>query len=437
MIDPLKYPVLLRGLTPLQKHFLVNTQHRFFVIPSGRRSRKTLISSRKILYAALRTAGGRFFQGAPTFQQAKGIFWDRLKANTRVFWGKKPSETELVVFLKNGSEIHVEGLDKPERVEGQVWHGCHITEFPNLKPDAWPAHIRPVLSDTLGFAMLDGVPEGRNHFFDLALYACNGIIPETQPIDGAFAENGEWCYYHWFSSDVLAPAEIEEARRNLDERTFKQEYEGQFLSYEGVLYYNFDRQRNVSDIRAQYLAGRQPFLSCDFNKSPMVWMVGQQDGKTGLIVDEIELQFNAKTQQMAQIFCERYSGHGDRLVYITGDASGNHESIRDHTTDYLLIEEVLKANGWRVIFDVPKANPNVNNRVNVVCSLLHTTSGGVRLFLNSKCTRLIGDFERNTSDGKGGKDKDDPYQTHASDAMDYLIWKWFASEFYHNGVKQL
>jgi hypothetical protein len=86
--------------------------------------------------------------------------------------------------------------------------------------------------------------------------------------------------------------------------------------------------------------------------------------------------------------------------------------------------------------DVPPANPNVNNRVNLVCSLLHTITGNVRLFINPSCARLLNDYERNTSDGKGGKDKTDQYQTHASDAADYLVWKWFANEFYHNGIVQ-
>jgi len=433
---PIKPPIVLRGLTPIQRQYHHDTQHRFFVLPPGRRSRKTLISMRKVQYAAMRTKGGRYFHGAPIWSQAKDIFWERLKRNTRPFWAKEPSESDLAVFLKNGSEIHVEGLDKAERVEGQPWNGCHITEFPNTKPDAWPAHIRPVLSDTLGFAILDGVPEGRNHFYDLALYACNGIIPETAPFDGAFADNGDWCYYHWFSSDVLTASEIDEARRNLDERTFRQEYEGQFLSYEGVLYYNFDRQRNVNESMAKYDATRPLFLSTDFNKTPMVWLVGQLDGRTGCIVDEVEISYNAKTQATAQLFCERYRGHSAKTVYVTGDASGQHESIRDYTSDYLIAEEVLKANGWRVVFDVPAANPNVNNRVNLVCSLLHTITGAVRLYINPACARLINDLERNTSDGKGGKDKKDPYQTHASDCMDYLTWKWFSNEFYHNGIIQ-
>jgi hypothetical protein len=432
----IKVPMRLHSLTPIQKKLLYDNEHRFFVVPSGRRSRKTLISMRKVLYAALENKNHRYFHGAPVRAQAKDIFWDRLKQSTRLFWAKPPSETELVVHLLNGTEIHVEGLDKSERIEGQPWNGCHITEFGDLKPDAWPEHIRPVLSDTMGFGILDGVPEGRNHYYDHALFACNGIIPQTLPSIGAFAENQEWSYYHWFSSDVLSAAEIEAVKQQLDQRTFEQEYEGAFLSFEGLLYYNFDRSINVNDTLAKHNPERPIYLSCDFNKTPMVWLAGHLVGKYGVLFDEIEASFNAKTQQAAQLFCDRYQPEKNNVVYITGDASGNHESIRDFTTDYIIIQDILQANGWHCIFDVPNANPSVNNRVNLVCSMFRNISGEARLFLNSKCARTINDMERNTSDGKGAKDKTDPHQTHGSDCLDYQAWKWWSNEFYKNGVTQ-
>ena len=83
----------------------------------------------------------------------------------------------MKVILKNGSMIQVIGLDKPERIEGMPWHGCHITEIGNIKETAWGENIRPVLSDTNGWAILDGVPEGINFLYDLALYACDGALP--------------------------------------------------------------------------------------------------------------------------------------------------------------------------------------------------------------------------------------------------------------------
>jgi hypothetical protein len=41
--------------------------------------------------------------------------------------------------------------------------------------------------------------------------------------------------------------EIEQAKKDLDERSFRQEYLASFETYTGVVYYNFDRQLNVQD----------------------------------------------------------------------------------------------------------------------------------------------------------------------------------------------
>ena len=219
----------LHNLTPLQADFLNDWKHRFIICPSGRRSRKTLISKTKIIcHKGLQKPDKSYFLGAPTRDQAKRLFWKDLKNWTHYFQ-KYKNGSELFVTLINDTNIHVVGLDKPERVEGTAWHGCLIDECGNIKEHAWHENIRPVLSDTKGFALLTGVPEGRNWYYDLALRSAGGYIPKSQKIIGSFAENQndpDWAYYHWFSSDVLSESEIEAVKAEMDERTFRQEYEG-------------------------------------------------------------------------------------------------------------------------------------------------------------------------------------------------------------------
>jgi hypothetical protein len=351
-----------------------------------------------------------------------------------------------MITLVNGSQLFVVGLDKPERIEGSPWDYGLVTETGNTKHDFWDEHLRPCFSDTarivqihdttngiesiqLGGCIFDGVPEGRNHYYDMALKACNSVLPKTQPLVGAFAENGEWAYYHWFSSDVLKEQEIIEARQTLDERTFRQEYEGEFVSYEGTLYYNFS-QENINDSIAQVNADLPLYLSCDFNKSPLCWGIGQKRGRLAVVCDEIVIPYNAKTQQAAEQFCQRYKNHRNKLVYLTGDASGKIEGTHDFTTDYMIIEDILKRNGFQVIMQVPLANPSINNRINLVCSLFKSVTGETRCFISAKCLYLQNDLNRNVGDGKGGKDKSDPQQTHSSDWLDYMICAMFDGDLW-------
>jgi len=438
-----KLPPRLLNLTDIQVRYL-NDPRRFLVVSAGRRSRKTLISKRKLFYRAVASPYKRYFAGAPTHSQAKSIFWNDLKRYFYYYTIGKPSETELLIRLKNGTEVQVIGLDKSERIEGQPWDGAIITEFPNLKSGAWDEHIRPVFSDTNGWCILDGVPEGRNHYYDRALYAAGGLIPVTEPLIGAYSENPDdpdWAFYTWFSSDVLSEGEIRGTRASMDERTFRQEYEGSFENYEGTLYYTFNRSVNVNDSIAAYRREEPLYLTCDFNKKPMVWEVGQTrqiDGSRALLlVDELSISYHAKTEINARQFIDRFKNHQNRTVYVHGDAANQWDSTVSYVTDYKIIEDLLRSAGWKVYMAIKPKNPSVNNRINIGCSLLRSVDGKVRLYASSKCVRWINDMERVVSDGKGGKDKDDEQLTHASDASDYLVWDLFAQEFFGAGARNL
>ena len=105
-LKPRNTPPKLVNLTPIQIQYLKDERHRFFINPSGRRSRKTLIAKRKTLLAALRNPNTNYFCGAPTHAQAKNIYWNDLKRDTYYFTQSR-SETEMKVILKNGSMMQV------------------------------------------------------------------------------------------------------------------------------------------------------------------------------------------------------------------------------------------------------------------------------------------------------------------------------------------
>lgn len=369
---------------------------------------------RKVLQNGLRNSGKKYFHGAPTHQQAKGIFWKRLKHDTALFRSKQPSESELYVTLLNGTEIHVIGLDKPERVEGQPWDGCHITEIGNVKDGAWPENIRPVLSDTGGFALLDGVPEGRNHYFDLAIYAAGGALPETLPIVGSYAENphdAEWCYYHWFSSDVLPQSEINAVRLTLDERTYRQEYEGSFESYEGLAYYAF-HNANLSD--CGYNKNEVVHIGMDFNLNPMSATFNHVRGDTVHQFGEAYLNHSNTNQMIEHIKSKFNSG----MVRIYPDSTGK----AGHTSAAMSDIAMLKQAGFKVL--ARPSNPRQKDRINAVNSLMKPGGLRPRYYVNAKnCPKTVNDWNRVESlpDGRLNKKQEDSGLVHISDAEGYLI----------------
>ena len=394
MYNESKLPVTLIDLTQIQWDYLHDDAHRFLVITSGRRSRKTLIGKRKLLGHALETPG-KYFYGAPTHQQAKKIFWNDLKRDTHYFRTAK-SETELFVSLTNGSEIHVIGLDKAERIEGTPWNGCHITEFPNLKEGAWQEHIRPVLADTNGFAILDGVPEGMNHFYDRALYACGGAIPESEEITGSIGTNPDdkdWVYYHWFSSDVLPAAEIEAARMEMDERTFNQEFKGQFVSYAGLAYYAWGKHNFNNEL--VYDPNQGIHIGMDFNVDPMTATFNHVMGTNVNQFGEAYLR-NSNTYQMCDHICEQFPNVDPSEITIYPDSTGRARESNATETDI----KILRNKRFKVL--ARPTNPRQKDRMNNVNSRM-MSGGEPHYFINPKlCPETVNGWNRveSTKDGR-------------------------------------
>ncbi|HSW63869.1 MAG TPA: hypothetical protein VLH56_11280 [Dissulfurispiraceae bacterium] len=415
------------GLTAIQEQFKKDST-RFKIVTSGRRSRKTLLSRWQLQkYAMLHK--GRYFLGAPTHQQAKAIFWDALKSDMRLFT-RDINETALKIKLINGSEIQVIGLMAGERVEGQVWHACVITEFDDVPVGVWEEHIRPVLSDTLGWAILEGVPEGRAALYELALKICNGSIPKTIPIEGAYHKGqnygpdddwSEWAFYTWFSSDVLTPAEIAAARSTMDQRTFEQEYQGAFGSSEGQAYYAFGEHNYNRDL---FRDQRAPvYVGIDFNVNPMTAVLCHVDQRRRIVFQwgELYLQ-NSNTFEMCDEICRTLgieSGHG---VTVIPDATGGAQSSNSTVSDLA----ILRKRGFDVL--TRTANPFQRDRLAAVNSMLRTSSGDVHYYINpASCPQTVRDFNRVQllPDGRIDKSLEKKGIGHISDALGYLINHYF------------
>lgn len=340
---------------------------RFKVCPAGRRSGKTERAKRNLVIQAL-SVKGLYFAAAPTYTQVKKIYWRDLKALIHPAWmAKRPSETELTLYFKNGSEISLIGLDKPERFEGIPWTGGVIDEIADVKSNAWAENISPAL-DTEGldtWVWLIGVPDGLNHFYEMAEYA------QT--------DDEEWGLYTWHSADILSPSKIAAAKRRLDPRTFRQEYEASFETATGRVY---DDYSNDNHTDREFKPGTIIWTH-DFNFMPLSSAIIQTDGGRVFVVDEIVLE-HAVARQTAEEFVERYKGHERCPVIIYGDASGRVGEKHGHWSDYSEIQQILQKAGFSVTLRVPKSNPAIRDGQNATRGLILNAAGERRLFVNPK-----------------------------------------------------
>ena len=379
---------------------------RFNFVAAGRRSGKTLRLKAKTILAALTGtpfADPHFGLCAPTRDQAKRIFWKDIKAMMPREFIRDISESELVVTLHNGSAIHILGLDKPERVEGSPWDGLGLTEIANTKPDAWQANIRPALADRNGWADLEGVPEGRNHAFTLAQDA----IRDQE----RYKKLSQWGYHHWVSAEVLPKDEIESAKRDMDPLTYAQEFEADFVSFQGSAYYVWQTSVHAVN-RLRYNDRRALILALDFNVSPGVAAIGQEqtlpNGELGTgWIGEVWIERDSNTLKVMDKFLARYGSHRGILL-LHGDATGGAKgSAHVAGSDWELVLQKLKpVFGARLKAHYPRANPSERSRVNAVNSRLCSALGVVRMMVDPvACPHIVTDFEGVDLDDNGAIDK--------------------------------
>lgn len=351
----------------------VDSGIRFPLVPAGRRSGKTERFKRFLAKRAM-AVPGQYFAAAPTHDQAKKIFWNDLKALTlSSLHEKPPGESDRIIYVPGGAEIHVIGLDKPQRIEGIPWKGGGIDEFADIKADAWESNILPALNTVLptdpdyrAWCWLLGVPEGLNHYYELCQRAETGADPSMK-------------VFHWKSAEILPPDVIAAAMRSMSAQQFRQEFEASFETARGRIYADY----SAANMTGQTIAPHEELLWMhDQNFTPLSSAIGVKRGDTLCLLDEIVLE-SAISKQSAKEFVERYKDHQNKRVQLFGDPAGRAGEKHGHASDYTDIEAVLRVHGWQVQRRVKAAAPAIKDRQNAVRAKICTADGRRSLFVNA------------------------------------------------------
>jgi len=363
---------------------------------AGRRFGKTHLSVTELLKAATSGKNKNCWYVAPTYGAAKEIAWDMLIHTIPDEYIVKSNESSLTLRLINGSVISLKGAEKPNNLRGRALDFVVLDEFADMRPEAWFEVIRPSLSDRQGSALFIGTPKGRNHFYDLW----------AKGIDGA----DEWASFQYKTLDGgnVSESEIDQARSDLDERTFNQEYCAEFVTYAGLIYYNFERASSVVKFEDD---GGVLHIGMDFNTDPMSAVVAIRKGNNLICIDEIVI-YGSNTDEMAKEIHQRYP---NRQVIIYPDpAARQRKTSAGGRTDL----SILQNSGF--ITKAKKAHPLVRDRINAVNSRLKSGDGERHLFFTEKCKQAIKSLERQTyKEGTSQPNKDDGYD-HMNDALGYM-----------------
>lgn len=167
---------------------------------------------------------------APTYSQAKTVAFDYLtEAASPLFpYGAKVNRSDLKVTYPNGAQVRLFGADNYDALRGLRLRSAVLDEPADMDPRAWPAVIRPALSDLRGGATFIGTARGHNHFYEILQKAqadpdwlvmvlkASELVPQNDQDPQAKQK-------HLLTSDELLAA-----RRDMTEELYNQEYECDF-----------------------------------------------------------------------------------------------------------------------------------------------------------------------------------------------------------------
>lgn len=202
---------------PLLKYMMPERRGLRAVYAWPRRAGKDLTSINVFAMKSLQRKGLYVYIG-PYQNQIRRILWNGRDGGGKRFIDYIPRELverkleqDMMLELKTGQTIQLMGADDPDRLVGINPVGVCFSEYSLCDPQAWRL-IQPILVENGGWAMFNGTPRGKNHFYAKLREA------ERDPLH--------------FSSHLtvkqtkhITPEELRAARNELNnEATFQSEY---------------------------------------------------------------------------------------------------------------------------------------------------------------------------------------------------------------------
>lgn len=378
--------------------------HRFRVVVAGRRWGKTQLAKTLIIKNA-KVRKRLIWYVAPSYRMAKQIMWPELIESIPKKWIKKINETTLSITLVNGTRIELKGADNPDSLRGVGIHFLVMDEVQDIDPEAWKKVLRPTLTSTGGTAVFIGTPKAYNFLYDLYMRGQKG--------KNVKANRWKSWQFPTLTSPFIPRSEIEEAREDMDPKSFAQEFEASFETMSGRVYYPFDRKIHVKPCK--FDPTKDIWVGQDFNIDPMssVILQPQPNGEVW-VVDEIVLK-SASTEDVADELERRYFKWQNHIT-LYPDPAGNQRQHARGESDL----KILRDRGFERQF-FRKKHPPVADRVNSVNRMLRDANGRIRLFIDPSCKELINSLEQ-TIYKEGGREVDKEQSVeHSADALGYPI----------------
>ena len=404
-----------------------NDPARFKFILAGRRGGKTFLMAEdivKTIHSAPRN--GAICYLGPSNQHAKELIWTPLLERFhQLGWDVTARVSKSRIELSKGRKIYVLGAERISRVRGHRFIKAYLDELAYFTEDIseiWRA-LRPTLADYKGGAIAATTPNGKG----------------TPAYDfyNSIKEQDTWSYHHWITADnpFMCKMEIFAAKQELDEKSYRQEYEAGWESFEGLAYYSFDENAHV--IKQPPIDFSIPIhIAFDFNVDPSTLLVSQFEHGKMRYKKEYSYK-NSSTEITVENFCMDFKDQAKIIdLRIRGDAAGSARKSNTGKSDYYYVKDILGKWGFKFKHEVMSSNPAIIDRLKTVNSWLKPYQEERKIEIDPICKDLIRDLSSQEMVGRIPSDKNN--LGHKADALGYdIYWQQIAATRKPQGVLQL
>ena len=378
-----------------------SSNKRFRVLISGRRFGKTYLTIIEMMKQASRPNQVIWYV-APTFKMAKEICWSDLKQMLSKYnWIEDINETTLTIRIrKTNSIIALKGAENFDALRGSGLNFLVLDEFADIDKRTWFEVLRASVSDTQGRVLMCGTPRGFGN------WSYEMFLKGTQ-------DPKEWDSFQYttLQGGMVSKEELEQAKQDIDIRTFRQEFEGTFENYAGQVYYNF---HPVESVVEQHLDFTRPLhIGLDFNVDPMSACVSHFVKDKIIFVDEIVI-YGSNTDEMCQEIRDRYGSKIPIFIY-PDPACRQRKTSAGGKTDLSILQNA----GFNV--KAKLKHSAIRDRVNNVNSRLKDSNGQRHIFVSNSCKTILKGLQRQVyKENTNIPDKEEGFD-HMNDAVGYLV----------------
>lgn len=431
---------------------------RYKVLNWGRRTGKSTLAVNYAVWEALKKyesmvkngerieAPLNYFIVAPTYRQAKTIYWnDIIKARIPREIVADYNEAELTITIPHHNTdygepdvspnaealpaitISLKGSDNEDSLRGVKIAGVVLDEYAFMKPQVWSKIIRPALSDWRGWALFISTPNGFNHFYELSEYAQGYEMDNLGNWKKKTDSRDNWFYSKAtiYDNPHISREEIDEIKeaelgKDPDGTTWHQEYLAEFKQMAGLVFKEFDRNRNLVKPEEVPTEGTR-MIGIDFGySSPFAAVFVLVDYDQNWWVYDLIYQTRMVTTEAINRLRDKMTGQ--YFTAIIGDSAAKQE-IENFKAMHFPIRSAQKAS--------TRTNSSIKGGIRMIAEKLRPQpqmDGSLRpkLFIREDLKPMILEFEKycypNAEEGTMvNRDLPVDDNNHAIDALRYLF----------------